>query len=103
MPDLGGNLQDTVAEGYTSTGSVIYVIIQHLYRLGYLISSNFIVSTDKTLRHLWTKSTPGKEPAMLLFGEMSLQTVKILAVMYSGGVRWVNNSITISVNHSLHF
>ena len=61
-----------------------------------------LVSTAKTLYHLWTKSTPGKDPMMLLFVETILQIAKILYVMDSVGMRWVKNLITISVTKSLH-
>ena len=102
IPRLGGNLQDSVAKGFTSTGSVIPVILQHLYRLGDPISSKRFSLNGQNALTFMKKSIPGKEPKMLLFGETSLQSVNILAVMDSGGVQWVNNSITILVTHSLH-
>ena len=70
--------------------------------LAILYPPSILVSMAKTLRHLWTKSTPGKEPTVLLFRETFLQTINILAVMDYGDVRWVSNSINISVNQSLH-
>ena len=59
--------------------------------LAILYHPSVLVSTAKTLQRLWTKSTPVKDPTILLFGDTSLQTVKMLAVVDTGGVRRVKN------------